>query len=122
MGVGAAELGAAVHPERVVPDDPTPTGEAEFAGREHLEFGRVLVADRQPERAVRAEHPLHAPDPPAGPREVVVGRAAVVVGVVVVADVERRVREREVDARVGQAREHLEAVTLMDGVERKRHG
>jgi hypothetical protein len=91
--VAPAELLGAVDAEGVVPDNPVPQGQAHVAVEDHLQLGRELVADRQPERAVRLERPDDLAGPPAGPVEVVVGVAAVIVDVVVVADVERRVGE-----------------------------
>ena len=62
-----------------------------------LQFGRVLVSDRQPKRAVRFQHPMHALDPLAAPVDVLLVIDFVVVDVVVITNVERRISKRQVD-------------------------
>ena len=96
--VRAAELALAVHAERVVPDDPASAGEAQLALADQLQLGGVLVADGQPERAVGLQHAAHGLPSTAAPVEILVVLPAVVVDVVLVADVERRIGKGQIDA------------------------
>jgi hypothetical protein len=64
-----------------------------------LQFGRILVADGQPERPVILQNPHHLADPLAAPVQVLVVVHVVAVHVILVADVERRIRESQIDHR-----------------------
>ena len=120
VGMRAAELLPAVDAEGVIPDHPAAAGEPEIAGCDHLEFGRIFVADRQPERPVRREHAAHLSHPPLRPLEIVVGREPIVVGVVVVSNVEGRVGECQLHARGGHPREEIETVAPVDPIKGER--
>jgi hypothetical protein len=85
----------AVDAECVVPDDPVPHRQAQRV-EPNLHLGGVLVADRHEERTRGTENAMHRRQPLLGPGEVVVAALVVVVDVVLVADVERRVGERQV--------------------------
>ena len=88
----------------------------------HLQFGGVLVADGQPERAVGLEHADDLGRPLAAPVEVVLALQPVVVDVVVVADVERRIGERQVDHAVAELLQPGDAVLVVEHVELFRQG
>ena len=116
MRVGAGELAVAVHAEGVVPDHPISTNQTQFARGDPLQLRRVFVADREPERTPRPQHaddPLH---PAFGPREVILVRAAIVVLVVVVADVERRIGEGQVHTVGLEPFEFRDAIPADDAV------
>ncbi len=69
--MGAGELLFAVHPEGVIPDDPTAADQSAVL-RDELEFGGIFVADSEPERAIGFENPDDFLDPLPGPVEVLV--------------------------------------------------
>src|SRR5262249_19428996 len=75
---------------------------------------RVLVADREPERAGRLENAMHGRPPAARPVEVFVGLATIVVGIVFVADVEGRIGEGEVHRPGLQPAEAFDAIALVE--------
>ena len=120
VDVRPAEFLLAVDAERVIPDDPTAAGEPEFPRGDHLQFRGVFVADRQPKRAVGPQHADDFPHPLLRPVEVGVGRKTVVIGIVVVADVERRVGERQMHAARGHPRHQIKAVAPVHCIDRKR--
>src|SRR5262249_53688768 len=75
-------------------------------------------ANRHVERRVRFEQPAHHLQPALGPVEVSSAALAVLIDVVLVADVERRIGERQVHAVLRQRREDRQAVTaqnIIDG-------
>src|SRR5579871_4795919 len=53
--VATTELFRAVDAESVVPDHPAAAAKAQVLKRD-LQFGREIIADRQPERSIRPEH------------------------------------------------------------------
>ena len=114
MDVRAGELLRAVDAERVVPDDPAAGRKADLVLGVDLQLGGVFVADRQPESAAWLEHAMHFLHPLPRPGEVVFVVLAVVVLVVLVADVERRIGECEVDRAGGDLLHQLQAVALMN--------
>ncbi len=91
--------------------------QAQLSRAQDLEVGGILIADRQPEGPGRLQHPDHALDPHARPGDVVVARPAVVVDVIVVANIERGVGEGQVDGFLGKACQPLDAVCIMYLVE-----
>ena len=117
VGVTTGELLRAVDPKRIVPDHPVPQRQAQLAVEQDLQLGRELVADRQPERAVGLEHTHDLAAPGQRPVQVGLGVAAVVVDIVIIADVERRVGENQVDRAVPNPAEQLQAVAVVEAVE-----
>ena len=91
------ELLRAMYAEGVEPDDPTPAVKAEFAGTENLELGCVFVSDRQPEGSGWFQDPDNSFDPLSRPVDILGAFPAVVVNVVIVANIEGRVGERQID-------------------------
>ena len=113
----AAESAHAIHAEGVIPDDPTPAGEAEVVLGDQFQLGRVFVADRQPEGAVGLEHPLDAADPFPRPVKILLRFALVVVNVVIVADIEGRIGKDQIDAAGGHLLQPFNATTFVNPVE-----
>ena len=97
VGVRTAEATFAIHAKRVVPDHPTSRVKANFSLGQDLQLRGEFVADREPKSAVGFERAMDAANPLAAPAQVVVRVAAVVIDVVVVADVERRVGEHQIN-------------------------
>src|SRR5690349_10676940 len=114
--VRAAELLLAVHPERVVPDDPTAAVEAGILAG-NLELGGIIVPDGEPESAVGLEDAMDRGDPILRPLQVMRMLAAVVVHIVLIADIERRIGKSQIDASVWQALHTGQAITVMDVVQ-----
>ena len=120
--VRAAEPADAIHAERVIPDHPTPAGEAQFALGDQLQLRGVFVADGQPERAVGLQRPVHAGHPFPRPVDIFFAVPLVVVDVVLVADIEGRIGKRQIDAAGLHFAEQFNAVALMHVVNRQSHG
>jgi hypothetical protein len=97
VDVAAGELLGAVDAEGVVPDDPTAAVEGDVVLGGQLQFRGVFVADGQPKRPVRLQDPVNGLHPAAAPVDVGFVVLLVVVGVVFVADVERRIGEDQID-------------------------
>ena len=108
--MGAAELVFTVDAKRVVPDHPAAAGKPQLPRGHHFQLSGILIANRQPKRPVGRQNPLHFRSPAAAPVEVVVGRSLVVVGVVVVADVERRIGKGQLSCSVGEQPQVFQAV------------
>src|SRR3954471_16144028 len=89
---------------------------------EDLQLGGELVADRQPERAVGLEYTNDLASPGLRPFEIRVCLAAVVVDIVIIADVERGVGENQVDGTRRNPWEQLQAVSRVQPVELQRRG
>ena len=116
MRMRAAELRFAIHAERVVPDHPTANVEADLL-RLDLQFGRVFIADGQPERAVWLQSPMHGLNPVARPGQIMVVLLGVMINVVLVANIEGRIGEDQIN-RAGGQRVHLrDAITVMNPAE-----
>src|SRR5437870_1113872 len=113
--MAAAELLRTVHPERVVPDDPAPAAEPQVS-EGHLQFSREIVPDRQPEGAARLQDAMDFLAPFSAPCQVVVGILAVVINVVIIADVEGWVGKDQVNAARLDLGESLKAIALKQGI------
>src|SRR5205823_3504449 len=87
-----------------------------------LQLGGELVANRQPERAGGLEDPRDLAAPGEAPVEVGPGVAAVVVDIIIIADVEGRIGENQVDRAVPQPREQLQAIAIVEAIESQRVG
>ena len=83
-----------------------------------LQLRGILVANRQPKCARRLQQPMHSGNPAARPVQVFGTLTAVVVNVVVVADVERRVGKRQIHAASWQVGHQFQAVAMDDRIER----
>src|SRR5205085_687213 len=81
-----------------------------------FQFGRVLVANGQPKGAGRLQDPLNRPAPRPRPVEVLLGVGAVVVDVVVIANVERRVGEDQVHRSRVELLKSLNAISLIKSI------
>ena len=66
----------------------------------YFQLGRILVANGQPKCAVGLEHAHDFGRPIAAPSQIVFAFQAVVIHIVVVADIERRVGKRQIDRAV----------------------
>src|SRR5262249_50850999 len=106
-------FGFAIDAKRVVPDDPTANVEAELL-RLDLQFGGIFVADREPERAIRLQDSMDGANPVTRPIEIMAVFLGVMIDVVVVANIERRISERQVDRPGGQGVHPRNAVTMMN--------
>ena len=113
VGVRPAELILAVHAKRVVPDDPTTRVETDLLAG-NFEFGRVLVADSQPERARLFQRAVDRRNPRPRPIEIATMFLAVAIDVIFVADVERRIGEGQIDLPGGHGHHPLDTVALDD--------
>ena len=116
MRMRSRELMSAVHSECVIPDHPAPRGETDIL-REDLHFGGVFIADCEPESSRRLENSEDLFDPLPSPAEILVSTLLVVINVVLVPDIERRVRECEINASRWKLGQRLDAVPLDDRVE-----
>ena len=79
-----------------------------------LEFGGILVADGQPERAARFQDRDGLFDPLCAPIKIFSIFLAVVVLVVLVADVERGIGKDQIDRAGSDLLHQLDAVALMN--------
>ena len=120
VSVRATELLLAIHTERVIPDDPTAAMETDVLARQ-FQLGRVLVADRQPKGSVALQDSMNGRDPIAGPGEIVIPFQLVVVDIIFVADVEWRVRERQINVPFGQSIHSLDTIAADNRIERVIH-
>ena len=114
--MAAAELEFAVDAEGVIPDHPTATVQVQVALEDHLEFCREVVADGQPERAVRFERPHQRRSPLPRPIQVFAGGELVLVDVVRVSDVERRIGERQVHRPLGDLAHPRDAILIVKSI------
>ena len=117
VGVRAAELLFAVHAEGVIPHDPTTADEPVLLLQHDFQLGRVFVADGQPEGAVRLEHADHFGGPLAAPVQVFFAFQAIVVRIVLVADVEGRVGKSQIDQSVVDLPHSRHAIAVVEHVE-----
>ena len=117
VGMTAAELPGAVDPKRIVPDHPVSQRQPELAVEEDLHLGGILVADRQPERAVGLECTDDLATPRPGPVEVGLRFKTVVVDIVIIADVERGIGENQIDRSRRNPWEQLQAVSRVQSIE-----
>ena len=120
MRVATGEFLFAMNAECVIPDHPAAATETKLLG-DYFQFGGIFVADGEPESAVGAERAMDAGHPLARPIQIMVVRLTVVVNVVFVADVERRIGERQMHAAGLQLRQQLDAIALMNPIGFQRH-
>src|SRR5438552_17391814 len=97
MCVAAAEFLGAMDAKSVVPDHPAAASEAKFLLKNQFQLRGVLIADRQPEGTGRLQDAVNLPAPLVRPIQVLVRTGAVVIYVIIIADVERRIGEGEID-------------------------
>src|SRR3990172_4160700 len=96
MRVRSAEGTNTIDAKRVVPDHPTTTGETALLLCQEFQFGSVLVANSQPKCTRRLQDFGNTPHPLSGPVEILLPGSLVVVHIVVVTDVERRIRKHKI--------------------------
>ena len=118
MSVRAAEFEFTVHAEGVVPDHPASTVKANVL-TDDFQFGGIVIADGQPERAGRFQGAIDFADPFSGPIEIFRRRFSVFVDVVFVANIERRISKREIDTTFVQLLHCRNAVQFMNRVPSK---
>ena len=94
--MGPTEFFRTVHPERVVPNHPAAAVEADFSALD-LKFCSEVVTYRQPECAGRFQHAMDLADPRSAPITIRIRVLPIVVGIVLITDIERRVGEHQVD-------------------------
>ena len=70
--------------------------ESDLLGQQ-LQFGSILIANRQPKRAIVFQRSMSALDPVSAEVLIRLARLRVVVDIVFVPDVERRIRKHEID-------------------------
>src|SRR5580692_9261144 len=97
MRVAAAEFLGAIDSEGVIPHDPAAAMKTQVVLECQLQLGRIVIANCQPKCAVRLQDTLDFPAPHPRPLDELLAGTTVFVNVVFIADVERRVREDEID-------------------------
>ena len=110
--MGTTKTIYAIDPEGVVPDHPATAVEADFLGLD-LQLGSVFVADGKPKRPIGFERSVDSSNPLSAPSQVVLFLFLVIVNIVLVADVERRVRKDKVDGSLIERLEKFDAIALM---------
>lgn len=92
----AGEFEFAVHPKGVIPHDPAARLKTNFLGR-NFQLGRIFIADRQPECAIRLESPVDSSDPRFAPGQVLLAFFGIGIDVVRIANVEGRIGKCQID-------------------------
>ena len=104
-----SELVLTVDSERVVPDHPASRVKADLLSG-HFEFCRKVIADSQPECAVILENSPDRLHPIFGPGQIIFGRSAVIVDVVLVANIEGRIGKCQINRTLRKTVHSLDAV------------
>ena len=120
VGVGAGEFGPGVLPEGVIPYDPVAHGQIEFTGNNAYLRGVVVTAG-DPERAVVSQNFATGPHPLFAPLDIMLVLEFVLVLVILVADIERRISENQIDkglalALIQLGPQNFDAVALSNGI------
>ncbi len=113
MGVRPGELGAAVNSKRVIPHHPVSGVKADLL-RDELQFGRVLITDRQPKCPIALENSINFRHPLRRPGKVLLLLQSVVVFVVFIPDIKRGIGKHQVDGPVWNLAKPRHAIAMMD--------
>ena len=119
--VAARKLRLAVHAERVVPDHPAPAAQPQLPLKEHLQLRRKIIPDRQPERPRRLERRHQRRPPLLRPLQILIRRHPVFIHVIVIPNIERRIRKRQVDRPRRQLPHPLDAIPVIQTIKIERH-
>src|SRR5262249_33951703 len=113
MCMAAAEFLGAADAESVIPDDPAAAMEANFLEKD-FQLGCKFIPDREPKSAGGFQPSINLLAPELGPSEIIIGLAPILVSVVLIADVEWRVGESQIDRAGFQARHARDAISVME--------
>lgn len=116
MGVRTGKLFSRLLTERVMPDDPIPETKTEFPSGQDAKVGSVLVSDRQIKATGGFKKSVHLFHPLRRPIQVLRVVAAVVVPIILVADIERRIGKNQIHTPIGHPTHHGHAIADDDRV------